>query len=373
MSPAGFFDEILDQSRVKAEIVEKYFDTWAKIMIATQRRFPQHDQRIGYVDLFAGPGRYESGAISTPVRVMQMVIANPDYRQRLVTIFNDKDEKNVHSLESTLSSLTGAESLKHPPQIWHREVGDEIAKIFESMKTIPLVAFIDPWGYKGLSLRLVNAFLKDWGCDCIFFFNYMRINAGLSNPAVREHMSALFGDERASRLEVELDPLRPPEREATIVNELAMALKAYGHRYVLPFCFKNSTGKRTSHHLILVTKHFKGYDVMKNIMANASSEEVQGVPSFTYLPPTVERQRLLFELSRPLDDLRSALLESYRGRTISTWDLYEEHSVDRPFVLRNYQSVLQSLLAEEKIRVDRAPRKNSFARDIMVTFPRLRG
>jgi three-Cys-motif partner protein len=178
----------------------------------------------------------------------------------------------VRSLEQEIQRLPGVANLKYPPKIWNAEVGSEIARQFASHTKVPTLAFIDPWGYKGLSLELVNAFLKDWGCDCIFFFNYSRINAGLSNPMVREHMAALFGEERADRLREELDPMSSAEREATIVNELALALKQYGHRYVLPFTFKSESGKRTTHHLILVTKHFRGYEVMKDIMAKSSSE-----------------------------------------------------------------------------------------------------
>jgi three-Cys-motif partner protein len=289
----------------------------------------------------------------------------------LVTIFNDKDERHARSLEAAIQDLPGIERLRHKPQIWNEEVGDNIARQFESINTIPILAFIDPWGYKGLTLRLVNAFLKDWGCDCIFFFNYGRINAGLSNPMVREHMCALFGEERTDALRDQLEPLAPADREATIVNELGTALKGYGHRYVLPFCFKNASGRRTSHHLILVTKDFKGYDVMKEVMAKSSSEVNQGVPSFTYLQPTANRQRLLFELSRPLDDLQVQLLVAFAGQTHSMLQIYEEHSVDRPFLARHYKAVLSAMLEDGLIRVDRPPkRKGTFADGIRVTFPR---
>jgi hypothetical protein len=252
-------------------------------------------------------------------------------------------------------------------------LGDKIAKQFEGIKTIPILAFIDPWGYKGLTLRLVNAFLKDWGCDCIFFFNYNRINMGLTNPFVKEHMAALFGEDAAARLGSALGSMPPEDREATIVNELGIALKKYGHRYVLPFCFKNQSGRRTTHHLILVTKHFRGYEVMKDIMAASSSEENQGVPSFTYLPPTARQQSLLFELSRPLEDLRGLLLIDYAGKTRTMGEIYEEHSVDRPFLARNYKSVLAKMLEEGVIGVDRLPkRRGTFADDIKITFPPVR-
>lgn len=84
--------------------------------------------------------------------------------------------------------------MKHKPIVWNNEVGSEMVKLFSSIKLVPTLFFVDPWGYKGLSLQLVNAVLKDWGCDCIFFFNYNRINMGLTNPMVQEHMAALFGE-----------------------------------------------------------------------------------------------------------------------------------------------------------------------------------
>ena len=73
-----------------------------------------------------------------------------------MTIFNDRDEDHVHELEEAIKALPGIERLKHQPLLWNLEVGDEIAKAFQSVHTIPILAFVDPWGYKGLSLRLVS-------------------------------------------------------------------------------------------------------------------------------------------------------------------------------------------------------------------------
>jgi three-Cys-motif partner protein len=363
-----FFEESREQSLVKAEIVEKYFDAWAGIITATQDRYGR-DKRIGYVDLFAGPGRYKYGAISTPLRVLSKAIENEAYASRLVTIFNDKDEENVRTLDAAIKQLPNIDRLAYAPIIWNEDVGDHIAAEFERIDKIPILAFIDPWGYKGLSLRLVDAFLKDWGCDCIFFFNYSRINAGLSNPLVQEHMAALFGPERAQGLSAELNALAPRAREATIVNELGLALKAFGHRYVLPFCFRNSSGKRTTHHLIFVTKHFKGYEVMKGVMAKASSEEHQGVPSFAYSPAVSRRQKFLFEFNRPLDDLEQMLLTECPGRSLTMRQIYESQSVDRPFMSKNYKDVLTDMERAGTIQTKGRKSNRGFADYIEVIFP----
>jgi three-Cys-motif partner protein len=369
MATDTFFDESREQSVVKATIVEKYFDAWAGIIIGAQKARPNTAQRLAYVDLFAGPGRYKDGANSTPLRVLQKALEKPDYCSRLLTIFNDKDEDNARTLELAIRGLTGIEKLKNPPVVWNEEVGDRIAQQFQQVRTVPILAFIDPWGYKGLTLQLVNAFLKDWGCDCLFFFNYGRINAGLSNPFVRSHMAALFGEAPAAALSARLEGLSPEARESTIVNELALSLKQYGHRFVLPFCFKNESGRRTTHHLILVPKHFKGYEVMKDIMARSSTAEEQGVATFTYSPADSRAQALLFEFNRPLDDLREMLLTDFAGRTETMRSIYEQHSVGRPFLSRHYKEVLRSL--EDEGRISTAGRKSSrgFADDIRVTFP----
>ncbi len=56
MSTQAFFIESKEQSKVKAEIVAKYLATWAKVVIPTAKK---KASRIAYIDLFAGPGRYD--------------------------------------------------------------------------------------------------------------------------------------------------------------------------------------------------------------------------------------------------------------------------------------------------------------------------
>ena len=309
-----FFDETTEQSTIKAKIVSDYFWAWAKVIIPMAKKSSRN--RIAYIDLFAGPGRYEDGTKSTPLLVLEKAIQDPDMCEMLVTIFNDKNEDYSYSLQQAINAVPGIEKLKYRPTVRNYEVGNEIVAIFSQMRLVPILFFVDPWGYKGLTLQLINSVLKDWGCDAIIFFNYNRINMGLSNLAVEERMNALFTEKRAASLRYRLRTLSPSERELAIVEEIANALMELGAKYVLPFCFKNEYGTRTSHHLIFATKNFRGYDIMKDIMARQSSVADQGVPSFTYSPAD-SRFPLLFELTQPLDDLESMLLKDFAGRSLS--------------------------------------------------------
>jgi hypothetical protein len=282
------------------------------------------------------------------------------------------------------ASLPGIDTLRYAPDVHTEEVGEEIVKQFEQMRFVPTLMFVDPWGYKGLSLRLINSVLKDWACECIFFFSYNRISMGLPNSGVDAHMDALFGVERAARLREKIRTKQSSHRELMIVEEICEALVELGGRYVLPFRFKKQDGSRTSHHLIFVSKHPLGYKIMKKVMANESSSENEGVASFEYNPATAD-QPMLFGLLKPLDDLEELLADQFAGRTLSMEEIFAEHNLldltSRhnyllPYSDKNYKDVLNKMELAGKITASKPydQRKmykgeKTFADGILVTFP----
>ena len=368
MPTQKFFDERTDESEVKARIIQKYFYAWANVVMPTARK---SGGRIAYIDLYAGPGRYKDGAASTPLLVLEHATADPRLASMLVTLFNDSNNDNAYSLESEIDKLPKIKNLKFKPKVTCGEIDEQAEKHFNQTRLVPSFSFIDPFGYKGLSLKIIKGVIKDWGCDCVFFFNYNRINAGITNQNVKIHMDALFGEQRANALRTRLSGLSPDLREALILEELANEIKAHGGTYVLPFTFRNSAGTRTSHKLIFVTKNFKGYSIMKDIMARESSTEDQGVPSLTYSPADASMP-LLFSLQQPLTKLLEALLRDFAGQELSVNSIYEQHSVDTPYILKNYKECLSQLELEGAIEVRSergVRRRGTFADHLIVKFP----
>lgn len=367
MAAAKFFDERTDQSEVKARIVQKYFYVWAKVVAPTAKTM---DNKIAYIDLYAGPGRYKDGSESTPLLVLERAIEDPQLSEMLVTLLNDADRNHTATLQGEIDKLPGIKKLKHKPQVLCGPVGEDAEKFFNKTRLVPSFTFVDPFGYKGLSLKIVNGVIKDWGCDCVFFFNYNRINAGISNPAVEHHVDALFGDDRAHKLRELLPNKKPHEREALILEEIAQAIKEMGGQFVLPFRFRNASGTRTSHSLIFVSKHFKGYEIMKDIMAKESSTVEQGVPSFTYSPADASTP-LLFALSQPLDALEGMLTQKFAGQVLSMVEIYRRHNVDTPYIKKNYKEALGRLERAGKIKTTPPAdqrKKGTFADHVSVTF-----
>ena len=114
------------------------------------------------MDLFAGPGKYEDGTESTPLLILRKAIENPEICERLVVIFIDKDKEAVETLSRHVKELPGINTLQHKPQIIHKPVADIVPQ-FESMNLIPTLFFVDPWGYKELSLELINTVIENFG------------------------------------------------------------------------------------------------------------------------------------------------------------------------------------------------------------------
>jgi three-Cys-motif partner protein len=350
----SFFDEAMPHSIVKTEIVSKYFPPWARIM-----KPRAHGGKMAYMDLYAGKGIYADGTDSTPIRIMKAVLADEGLRQMVVTFFADADPECVAALQANISALPDIERLKYRPQIALGAAHEHgIAEAFETRDVVPTFMFLDPFGYHGLSTKLMRSILKNFGCEIAFFFKYTRIRAALRNKLVREEMDAIFGHERVEKLKNLLPSIgTQDEKERTILTGLEEALGEIGGKYVLTFRFRNEFGRAT-HHLVFVTKNELAHDIMKEIMAAASTGKRQGVATFEFTPNTPHDAAVMLPLfdhaEHPLDRLKEELLERYRGRRIKIEEIYSDHNYKTPYTKKNYSEALRQLHYEDnKVSAER--------------------
>ena len=113
MQDNSFFHESKERSQVKTRIVVKYFWSWAKVVISAVKR--RGKNKIGYVDLFAGPSIYEDGTESTPILVLKEAVEDDDIRNMLVSIFNDMDPEHAQNLSDAIDSSPEISMLKRKP------------------------------------------------------------------------------------------------------------------------------------------------------------------------------------------------------------------------------------------------------------------
>ncbi len=108
MTDISFFDKPTEQSKIKSRIVEKYFRAWAKVIIPSAQKY---SKKIAYIDLYSGPGRYDDGTKSTPILILEQATQDTNMQSMLVTMFNDKKSKNIHSLKNAIALIKNISNL----------------------------------------------------------------------------------------------------------------------------------------------------------------------------------------------------------------------------------------------------------------------
>lgn len=365
------FGEPEPQSLVKNAIVQKYFGAWANVM-------KNHSSGLlCYADFYAGEGMWDDGTPSNPLRILDIAENSPELRRRLVVVLNDKEGAVAERLRENVAAHPATDKLTHQPVVLNHEVGSDDETLLMALPDSPRLCLLDPTGYKGVSLDLIEAITDGYGREAIIFFNMNRIRPAVLNDAVEGRMCDLFGEDHFSSVRERIRRLTGYERELAILEEFAEALGDRGIDFVLPFRFLDSRGTRTSHHLVHVCRHVRGYTIMKEIMAGESSGDADGVPLFEYNPAD-ERYPRLFEYARPLTELPDLLLQRFAGQTLPMRQVFERHHVGTPFVEKNYKAVLLQMEETGKIRAEpsraQRPRRHgrpTFGPKTKVAFPSL--
>ena len=348
----NFFEHQSEQSMVKAKIVSNYFTAWSRIMCKNwSSSIP-----VGYVDLFSGPGVYHDGNESVPIMLIKTVLNDMKLSNRFWFYFNDQDENNIENLKRTIAEIDTNAKLKRKIMYSARTIDEDFANAITINSQGPILSFVDPFGYKGLTIDLINNLIKNKVSDCIFFFNYNRINMALSsNQKFDEYLEGLFGQKRVQILKNELKELSPEEREPIVLNGLIEALKENSANYVLPFKFYRTDMLRTSHFIIFVTKHKLGCSIMKQIMYANSAKDVDGVASFEFKDSKNFRNKFeqLTIFARPLDALCDEVFEICKHGDIQVKSICEKYDTDfsNHYVSRNVKDALIRLEEHNKIIV----------------------
>ena len=333
-----FFDYPQESSRVKRKIVVDYFLSWSNVLA--------RNREVGYADLFAGPGQYKNGEKSIPLLITERVIHDQRLRNCVRLWFNEGDPGYAEQLSTNVLALSGIDSLRFAPAFTRRIVNKSLAN---HRFSIPTLVFADPSGYKGLSLRLIAGALQGFGNDCLFFFNYRRINMKLSYPVMNESIDEFFEADRAKALRREIEALNPRAREEAVLKAIRAAIREGGGIPVV-FAFRSREGGGTSHHLVFASKHRKGAAIMKRIMNDCSSEVIDGVGSWEFHPKDSNARSL--PLFSPLDELSDRLLEIFAGRTLTFKQLVDEEATETQLTDTAYRDAVLRLEAEFRIEVD---------------------
>lgn len=262
-----FFDHQTLSSKIKASIVSEYFPQYCKII--TKVHTPA---QIGYFDMFAGPGIYKDGNISTPILIGQKCVGDPVLQNRVWMIFNDMAFKN--DLERNFKAFFPSGTFFHEPLFGDKIFG-EFSKTdaFLTQNTYrnrknerPAILFIDPWGYKHINTPILVKFLKSWGNEIFIFINTKRLNADVEKEVSQANIRTIFPTTYQQLKNEKKLQSNVEQRHKFIVDCIAQEFRAeYNNIYCTAFEFMEEDQSSPSHYLLHITKSPRGFELIKQI------------------------------------------------------------------------------------------------------------
>lgn len=353
MSEKDFFKHQTASSKIKANIVANYFPKYCKIILKS----PQ--SQIRYLDLFAGPGVYEDGSLSTPILIADSCANDTTLNKVVHLMFNDNE--HIDTLRHHFDKRYSKTTFKFSPKFGDKTVGeDERIKAYlrkvttEKKNPFPTLLFFDPFGYKGINTNDLAQFLCNWGNEIFLFFNIKRIHAAVENNKFDELMNELFPTtiEKIRNDRKYLGKVQ--ERLSLIIGNLADEFKRIvPNLYHCAFKFQEEDSNTTSHYIIHFTKHNRGYDLVKQIYNDFDNIGAvlgeNGDYTFDSKKLDHDDGQLNFG-DQNIYILGEKLINEYKGRRILAIQLFNEHQTVTKYCRKHYSDTLRNLVEQGKVK-----------------------
>lgn len=343
-----FYKKQTASSRIKANIVAKYFPQYCRILLKKSQ------PEIRYLDLFAGPGMYEDGNFSTPLLIANSCAKDPVLAKKVRLIFNDN--KYSKQLEANFNKQFPHGTFQYEPLFGDKTVG-ECEKITNYLKRdvvtpnpFPTLLFFDPWGYKGIDTIALAKFLENWGNEIFLFVNIKRIHAAIENDKFDALMLSLFPTKFQELQKNRRYTATVPERLSLIMdniaNEFKIAIK--GKLYHTAFKFQEEDIRTTSHFIIHFTKHPKGYELVKQVYYDfdniGASLDKDGNYSFDAKKMGNPGSLTLDFGDQNIAALSDNIETKYKGQTITARALFEGHHPITKYCGTHYAKTLRHMV-----------------------------
>jgi three-Cys-motif partner protein len=345
---------------VKHKILEGYLGGWFPILASW-------NDRIVYIDGFAGPGRYTGGESGSPIIAIQRYLEAKE-KGRLkgdaFFIFVEADAKRCEVLRQEVAAVAGS-SVRYEIECKpYAEVMDGIWKMLDEAKAMlrPTFAFIDPFGFSHTPFAHTRRLLSNPATEVLFTCMYGDVNRFLGVTEMEGHFDGFFEDKDWRRLR---SITAPDERKAAFLEYFRKRLLDAGAKYVIPFEMKDAANS-TQYFLLFATKSIKGLKVMKSAMYAADK-----TGGYTFSDYTDARGPTLLVASPNYPALQRLLLERYSKQSDVRIEDIEEFVLAQTSFLYYKKEALAVLEEAGKITASKRNgkhRKGTFPDGTLVTF-----
>lgn len=357
--------DLLPHTKAKHIILKKYLEAWMPIL-------SKHEKVI-YIDGFAGPGEYTKSEEGSPIIAINTVLNHillPQMKADFQFIFIEKNPTLCSHLEGLCKKLPNKPNIKIDCKCgeFHTIVDGILTPIEKEGKTLaPTFVFIDPFGFAGVPLSLINRLMKNDKCEVLINFMYEDISRWFKNPGNKPHLNEMFGNNKWK--EVLSSDKSAQEKTIELHNVYRDQLLSQGNiKYVRSFMMKNKFNK-PDYFLFFGTNSLVGLKAMKEAMWKVDRHGSFQFSDATYDP----NQAVLFEPEPNYGRLKKEILTRYKGKKVSIKDLENFVLVDTAFLTTHIRKPILDKMehttpVEIKVECNKKRRKGTFPEGTSITF-----
>lgn len=328
--------DIEPRSLAKHEILRRYLQAWFPILAS-------RNERLLYIDGFAGPGRYSKGEEGSPV--IALGAARAQFARvassELLFVFAEADAARAAHLNDV-----EIPALKLPPHfrttVHQRSFEEVLQDSLDSLDAaglarIPTFAFVDPFGIKGLPFTLLGRLLARPSSEVFVTFMGYTIQRFVEELPAR--VNELIGIPDAA------------DQIAAAPDRIAAARRLYaaslGRTARFVHFFSMYSGNETSiYDLFFATNHPLGFLRMKEAMW-----AVDGSGAFSFSEGKDPTQLSMLSPT-PGIDLAKVLRREFSGRRVLSSLVRQFVTEDTIYVPPHLTEALRSLEAQGTLHVD---------------------
>jgi three-Cys-motif partner protein len=382
----GFFTKQSAHSRLKSEIVADYVVPWASIVWPHVKR--RGKKRLLYLDFFSGPGRFDDGAESTPLLVLNKTDAilrdGTPLKEVLATRFYEGDPAFCRQLRSNIYSQAHVVDLEYKPKIRPFQLSADRINRIVSRITDGTLVFIDPFDNTRLSAKLFYFATKSWGCDCISYLSVSGITRNVQREPMPEYLTELFGVDGLGELKRSLNGCADAEdADELVMQYLRESLRRHSRLYLVWLFMETDKVERTSYALVFMSKDKLGFKIMRDIMSSrkVSRRDSDDMPVFRFGEKTrilheARKSQLCLDLEGPgqrMKGLMEDIMRDFRGKTCR-FDKVIEICLENGYIYTdaNIRRAVELMIESERALLPYSDgnreSQRKFARHDMITF-----
>lgn len=348
-------------TKAKHQILDRYLKAWFPIMGSIKKR-------IVYIDGFAGPGIYRDGEYGSPIIALNILTNHViNIKSEIVIIFVEQKKKRCEILQEQIDKIDLPNNITYQVRCdtFENQLTDIFTYLNEQEKTLaPSFVFIDPFGYAQTPFHIIEKLMEYPSCEFMMTFMYDYINRFIGEADRAPVFTKLFGTDEWT----DIDKEETPEGRKRFIHDLYMKLlqRKASVKYLKSFEMMN-IHNHTEYFLVYGTNHIKGLRIMKEAMW-----KVDPTGEYKFSDNTDPHQTVLFEKEPNYHQLKSAILDRYKGNRVRIESLEEFIIEDTPFLISHLRKPI--LIPMEKANppeiqiLTERKRKHSYPNGCLIKF-----